>query len=123
MSAIKVSTASPKTGRELEVDFDFGNTLQEAIDLFGEEVVYSNYKKSAVIALQALVRRNLDKDGEKAVSEEDIIKAVEAWKPSVARIIGASQKEALFNKIDKLSDEDRKALIAKLLGNTEDAEG
>jgi methionine salvage enolase-phosphatase E1 len=76
-----------------------------------------------VIALQALVRRNLDKDGEKAVSEEDIIKTVSEWKPSVARIIGANQKEALFNKIDKLSDEDRKALIAKLLGNTEEAEG
>lgn len=117
--AIKVNTASPKTGRELEVDFEFGNTLQEAIDLFGEEVVYSNYKKSAVIALQALVRRNLDKDGEKQMSEEDIIKAVGEWKPSVARIIGASQKEALFTKIEKLSDEDRKALIAKLLGPSE----
>lgn len=114
MSAIKVETTSVKMSRELAVNYDFGDTLDEAVAKFGADVVYSNFKKSAVIALQALVRRKLDKK-EDALSDEAIIAAAAAWKPGIASVSTVDAKEAIFKKVGKMSKADKDALIEKLL--------
>lgn len=117
MSKIKVSTTSVKMSRELEVEFDFGDNLDEAVSLYGAEVVYSNYKKSAVIALQALVRRELDKK-EDAKSDAEITAKAIAWKPGVAKVSTVDAKETILKKVSKMSEADRKALIEQLLATT-----
>lgn len=37
-----------------------GDTLEEAIERYGEEFVFSNYKRSVIVASQGKVRRELD---------------------------------------------------------------
>jgi hypothetical protein len=114
MSEVKVGTTSVKMNRELEVTFDFGDTLDEAVAKFGADVVYSNFKKSAVIALQAVVRRELDKK-EEAKSNEEITAKVATWKPGVARVSTVDAKETILKKVGKMSKAERDALIEQLL--------
>lgn len=70
---------SDGTARSVTVDYDFGENLEEAVGLVGEAVVFANYKASAKITLQALVRRHI------AAGDDDdkIVAAVDAWKPGM----------------------------------------
>ena len=43
-------------GDPVQVQYDFGTDLDEAVELFGAEVVFSRYKSAAVIDLQAYMR-------------------------------------------------------------------
>ena len=112
---MEITTNAPKTGRALTVDFEIGGTVEKAIELFGADVVYSNFEDSVVIALQSLVRRYLEKTGEKAVDDDYIREKVAAWKPG----IGAKRSdpiEALLSRFNKMSPEKQAEILAKLRG-------
>ena len=38
------------------IDYNFGDNLEAAVALFGEEVIFTNFKQSAVIACQSRIR-------------------------------------------------------------------
>jgi hypothetical protein len=114
MSLTKVETNAPKTDRSLEVEYDFGDTVAEAMAKFGESVVFSNYKQNVVIALQSLVRRELEKKEDKRVSDDSIITKVAAWIPGVAAIRTGDKKQKALEVFMSLSTEEKLEFIKKL---------
>ena len=118
MSKVVTSAGKASDSRKLEVEFDFGENLTDAIERFGEDVVFANYKRQASVGLQALIRSHLKQTtevGEFAKTDEEIIAAIQSWTPSdgtVQRVDPSAKLEALLGKI---SEEDRVALLEKYL--------
>lgn len=112
---MEITTNAPKTGRAITVEYDLGGNLERAVELFGAEVVYSNFEDNATIALQSLIRRYLEKTGEKTVDDDFIRDKVANWKPGV----GAKRSdpiEALLARFSKMSPEKQAEILAKLKG-------
>ena len=67
--------------QEITVEYDFGDSLEDMKEKFGEEVVKSKVKQKLVIDLQAYVR-GLLRAGK---TEDEITEAVAAWKPGLSK--------------------------------------
>lgn len=90
--------------------YDFGEDVDEAIEKFGGDVVYSGFCKSSIIVAQAAIRRYL----ETGASEEQIQEKLADWKPGVAMTRVVDPVGAILNKFGDMSDEEQGALIDKL---------
>jgi hypothetical protein len=99
--------------REATVSYDFGDSLPEAISLFGEDVVYKRYKGSATVDLQALIRRHLS--GDKPKSPEEIQTIVDEWKPGTMRVRKSKSEKAL-ELLAQMSEEEKAELLRELAG-------
>lgn len=108
MTAIKVE-AKLTDGEPVAVDYDFGDNLAQAVELFGEEVVFTRYKAAAVIDLQALMRNMIRAQK----TEDEIGEAVSEWKPGVRQLKGKSKEERARELLGKLSAEERAAILAE----------
>jgi len=93
------------------VKYDFGSTLGEAVEKFGEEVVYKRFCAAVTIDIQALIRRNLG--GETPASTQEIQATLNEWKPGVQRA-RKSQKEKAMDLLEAMSDADKAAILAEL---------
>jgi hypothetical protein len=93
--------------QELTAEYDFGSNTQEAVELFGEEVVFSTFKAQAVVKLQSVMRSA-------AKAGKDVQEVVNAWKPGVARVRGKSPVEKALSAFGKMSPEEQQAFIASL---------
>ena len=114
---LEVKAKAPKKdNKEAIVTVDIGENVQEAIEKFGEAVVFSNYSIGVRLAIQANMRRYL----EAGLSQEDIQKKFEGYKPGVAMERVADPLAAAARALEKMSDTEREAafeaLRAKLLG-------
>lgn len=87
------------------VDYDFGETLEDSTNLFGEKVVHDRFVASAKIALQAFMSRLL----KKGASEKDIAKAVEAEFSLEGRRQGKSKAEKAADLFSGMTDEEKAA--------------
>jgi hypothetical protein len=96
---------------EATVSYDFGENLDEAVELFGAEVVYKRFRAAAVVDLQGVIRRNLQ--GENPKSEEEIQAAIDEWKPGVQRARKSKQEKAL-DLLEGMSDEERASFLEAL---------
>ena len=119
----KVTAEAPKVQRSIEVDYDFGTTLAEAVALFGDAVVFSIYRAKAEIIIQDNCRRMLVA----GKTDDEIRQYIAGYKLGVQqrRAGGGSRKTAeqkLLEDIQqgKLGQDDLKALIAKLSGALQD---
>lgn len=90
------------------IDYDFGGTLSEAVDLFGEEVIFTNFKQSAVIACQSRIRAALQQGKE----GDDLQLAILEWKPGVKSISRKSPADKLKALLEGKSPEDIAAMLA-----------
>ena len=108
MTAIKVE-AKLTDSEPVSVDYDFGDNLDEAVSVYGEEVVFSRYKAAAVIDLQAYMRNQIRAEK----SEAEIRTAVSEWKPGVKQSSGKSKEERAREILGKLSAEERAAILAE----------
>lgn len=115
---MEVKATSTKLGDvEFAAEINFGANLEEAKELFGEDVVYSLYLSDAVIKAQA-VMRGLAVKGK---TQEEITAVMAEWKPGQARVTGEAGLGSLMKKFEKMSPEKKKELIAKLLASSDDA--
>lgn len=108
-----VVEASKKIGdedRAVEVTYNFGENVQDAIAKFGEEVVHSNFIRAAKITLQAIMRRGLEANK----NEEEIASIVANWKPGVALERSFDPLAALVNKMKDMSEDEIAATFEKL---------
>ncbi len=94
------------------VQFNFGENLDEAIGLFGDDAIFSRFKSASVVDLQALIRRHLG--GEKPKSQDEIQALTDEWKPGVGTRVRKSPKDKALDALAALSDEDRQALLDSL---------
>ena len=103
-----VEVTAKKGEREATLNYDFGVDLADMCQKFGDEVVFSNARANMKISLQGIMRRRLEA-GESCANLVD-------WKPGIQleRTVDplATAKKALA----AMSEEEKQAFIAKLLG-------
>ena len=99
-----------KLAAPVTVDYDLPEDLDGLVKKFGAEVIAANAAGAIVISLQSFLRRHI----EKGTKHEDIQKEVHAWKPDVRTTVKQNAFEKASSSLDKLSPEERKALLAKL---------
>ena len=109
----------PPTRVECEVNIPA--KLTEMVKLFGEDVVTASATTGFVLDVQALERRmlfpKLDKAGKVVAppsTPAQIQTAVTAWKPNVRNMVRQTAAEKVFSSLDKLTPEEKKALLARL---------
>lgn len=100
-------------GKTLEagVIFDFGDTLDEAVSKYGEEIIYDLASRAAVIKLQGVIRAEL-KAGKLPVEIETELRD---WRPDVSR--RRTRKDVvvdLAGSVAKMTDEEKAELLALL---------
>ena len=82
--ALKEYTKNIKSGdhegKSATVQYDFGDNLQEAVNKFTEEVVFSNFRQQAVVSLQNVIATAL-----KAKDFIDPQEHVDKWKLGMAK--------------------------------------
>lgn len=110
MASEQITAKLPKTGKETAINYDFGDNLEDATAKFGEEVVFSNFKRCAVITAQAGMRRMM----EAGKSQEEIQNTYDTWKPGVALVRTVDPVGALMAKFGKMSDEEKANLLQML---------
>lgn len=115
MTARKVQArdGNEDTSPSAEVEYDFGDNLGEAVELFGEDVVFSRFVAASVVDLQALIRRHLG--GEKPKTQDEISKLVAEWKPGVSSRKRRSNKEKAEELIAGMSEQEKAQLLEQLM--------
>lgn len=108
---LETVNAEVKEGPSVQVEYDFGDNIEEANSLFGEAVVWAYAKRALVIAVQGHAR-GLLKSGK---TVEEIQEAISTWKPGTPRP-KTSPEERLKAEWAKMSAEDRAALLRELQG-------
>ncbi len=98
-----------KNNITVEASYDFGDNLGEMTEKFGEDVVFSNAKQNIRIALQAMIRRMI----EKGETEENIQNSVSAHVPGIGGQ-KADPVEKFKQKWAGLSQEEREKLLDEL---------
>ena len=89
---------------------DLGDNLRDAVEKFGEDVIFSNYKRAATITAQAAIRRML----ETGLDESAISDKMAGWKPGVALDRTVDPIAVLKAKLSGMSATEKKALLADL---------
>lgn len=97
------------------IDYNFGKDIKEAVSIFGEEVVYSHFLSSGVIALQSRMRAAIapDVDAGKKPSSAKTATALKEWKLGI-RQPGVSKLEKAKKFVGAMSDEEKAALLKEL---------
>jgi len=96
------------------VNYDFGDDLDGAVDLFGADVIFSRFAAAATVDLQALIRRHLK--GENPKSEKEIQVLVSEWKPGTSTRVRKTPQQKAQEAVEALSDDEKAALLESLMG-------
>lgn len=98
-----------KEGRTVETLYDFGDTLDEMTQKFGEEVVRSNAEQSITVNLQSMIRRMI----QAGKTDEEIQAKVAEHVPGKGGE-KADPVEKFKAKWSNLSKEEREKLLDEL---------
>lgn len=110
------TSLSDESRDSIIVEYNFGDNLADAVEKFGEDVVFARFVSAARVDLQGYVRglmRKTNEEGDFEHSDDVIVQKAGEWRPSM-RKPGKSAKEKTLDLIDKLSDEEREELMAAL---------
>lgn len=116
MSVQKVAFKLKEQSEATEVEYDFGDTLEEGIEKFGKEVIWNRAKSALVIDLQALGRRLIEfnADPKNKDKQKDIQAEAAAWKPDVRNVVRRTAGERAQDAIASMSQEEKAKLLAQL---------
>lgn len=104
-----IQIVARKDGKEASVYYDFGDGIDEMVELFGDDVVFSNARQKMKIGLQAAMRSYL-KQG------QDIGTLMEKFKPGVAlEKLPTDMNKATESYFAGLSEDEQDAMIARLM--------
>ena len=101
--------------KEAVIYYDFGENLEQALDLFDEKVIFSNFRASVKITAQAAIRRYL----EAGKSAEEITELMKTWKPGVALERKSDPVAAFKAKFASMSEADKVKALAELKATLE----
>ena len=93
--------------REGILQYDFGDGLSDAIEKFGDEVVFTNAVAQMKIGLQARMRAYL-------AEGKDVASLAAMWKPGVQLPKSVDPVAAVKGAFATMSDEEKAALIAQI---------
>ena len=108
---IEVTATKKDTDREVKAIVDLGDNCQDAINKFGEEVVFTNFVSQAKIRAQAIMRDMLTE----GKTDAEISDFMASWKPGTTRERSFDPTAALLNKFEKLTPEEQQEYLAKLM--------
>jgi hypothetical protein len=111
---VKIVAQTTEPEASVEFDYEIPENLADLVTRFGEQVVFSHVKRSIIIAAQGTAR-GLMKGGKNA---EAIQQSMDTWKPGEPRAV-KSAADKISTLVDKLTPEEREALVAELRGSTE----
>lgn len=103
---------------ELLNEFNFGENLDEAIQMFGEDNVFDAYVRNAKVQVQNMIRRA----AETGKSEEDIEGMISNFKIGDS-ISFKDPKTSVKKALEGMSAEDRAAMLEELASFSESLEG
>lgn len=109
--AIEVKATKQNTDREVMVYVDLGDGLEDAVQKFGADVVFSNFQAQAKIRVQAIIR-DLMTEGK---TDEEIQDFMNSWKPGVTRERNIDPLAAFVNKFKTMTAEEQEAKLAELM--------
>jgi len=133
MSMTKVSAKRKDDTNATEVEYDFGDNLDEAVKKFGGDVVFAKFKQSAIIDLQSMIRRALEATEEKVDKEGKVVRKaskldidalqtqVNGWKPDNKVTVRMSAAEKVKKAVGDMTPEERADLIAQLTADSKPA--
>jgi hypothetical protein len=106
---VTTSQSGEKGARTITLEMPCGNTVAECIKMDGEEIVHNYFSGQKKVAFQAGVRRLLKEDK----ADKEINAKMSEWKPGLKKP-GKSAVEKATDAWGKLSDTERKALLAEM---------
>lgn len=106
----EVSAKSPKLGRETTILVNYGEDVDESIEMFGGDAMNSNAFANWTVVLQAAIRR-AHKLGKTDGEIQELLKDA---KMNVATAIGKDSTQATLAKFKVMSEEEKAAFIEKL---------
>ena len=109
---VLIEATEKASGKKLSATYNFGASLAEAIEKFGEDVVFSGFRRTSVITAQGIMRR-LAKAGK---SDAEIQAAISGWKPGVAAERVTDPVARLKSMFSSMSAEERQKIMAELMG-------
>ncbi len=110
LTEIKASKVIDDVTKECSIMYNFGSSLDEARQLFGDAVVHTNFIGKAKITAQASMRRMLE-TGKDAT---EIATRMSAWKPGVAMERVIDPVAGIMSAFPTMSEEAQIALLDKL---------
>lgn len=114
---IEVSAKAPKVNGEATVLVDLGENLDDAVERFGKDVVFSNYLANVKITVQGGIRRYL----EAGLDVDAIQDKFTDYKPGVTLDRVVDPVAALAAKFAKMSPEEQAKAFADLKEKLEKA--
>lgn len=118
---MQITTKSKSTDREITFDYPLGENLAEAIERFGEAVVWDTFTAAAKVRVQSIARTQLN---DPETTEEAAIEAAQAYrlgerkerKPRAASVTLTRAKEKIAAAVaaGELSLEELQATIAAM---------
>lgn len=108
---MEITAKDTKTEASITVEYEFGETIAELVEKFGEEVVFNQARSSLVVALQGAIRTAL-KAGK---TDDEINTLVSEWKPGIRRQ-AKSPQDKIKEQLASMDPEIRKALLKELSG-------
>ena len=106
----EVGEGDEKKKVSASIAYDFGDNLAAAVEKFGEEVVFTNFKRTAVITGQAAIRRML----EKGKTQDEVTTSMADWKPGVALERNVDPVGSFMAKWATMSKAEKKAQLEKM---------
>ena len=110
----KVTTGA-RAGEPFTVTVSWPENLQEAVDAWGDEAVFSRATAAFVIDLQSFMRSEIQADD---FSADQLQERAAAGKPGT-RSRGKSRAEKIENLLGKLTGEERSALLQRYVDGEE----
>jgi len=107
--AVELVSAQTTESQPVEFEYDFGDNLENACSMFGEDVVFAYAKRGLVVAAQGHARGHI----RAGKSKEEIVTAMQEWKPGMPRQ-PKSQEERIRDMLNGLSPEARTQLAKEL---------
>lgn len=108
---IEVTATKKDTDREVKALIDLGDNLEDAVQKFTPEVVFTNFQSQAKIRAQAIMRDMLTE----GKTDEEIATFMASWKPGVTRERSVDPTAAILGKFGNMSKEEQDAFLEKLL--------
>ena len=104
---------------EASVVYDFGDTLEDSVSLFGADVVHKRFVASVTVDLQGTIRRLTTEGKDRtALSGKELQVAIDEWKPGVAKT-RKSKTEKAMAIVEGMTTEEKLALLSELSGEEE----
>jgi hypothetical protein len=91
----------------LTAEYNFGSSLSEATEMFGEDIVLAHFAAHAVVSLQSRMR-SAAKQG------LDVQDSVDTWKPGQVTRRGKSPVEKALGAFEKMDEAQQQAFIEQL---------